>query len=76
MSPDDALYRFRLRVFTLAEELGNARGPAGPIPKYTGLRLDLDRYVEYYNTNRAHTGRWTRGRAPEAVLGKEKMWTR
>ncbi len=25
MSPDDALYRFRLRVFALAEELGNAR---------------------------------------------------
>ena len=46
------------------------------IPKYTGLRLDLDRYVDYYNTDRAHTGRWTRGRTPEAVLGKEKMWTR
>ena len=25
MSPDDALYRFRLRVFALAEELGNVR---------------------------------------------------
>ncbi len=25
MSTDDALYRFRLRVFALAEELGNAR---------------------------------------------------
>ncbi|HEX2273848.1 MAG TPA: helix-turn-helix domain-containing protein [Acidimicrobiales bacterium] len=25
MSPDDALFRFRLRVFALAEELGNAR---------------------------------------------------
>ncbi|HVM33923.1 MAG TPA: helix-turn-helix domain-containing protein [Actinomycetota bacterium] len=46
------------------------------IPKYTGLRIDLDRYVEYYNTDRAHTGRWTRGRTPEAVLGKEKMWSR
>ena len=46
------------------------------IPKYTGLRLDLARYVEYYNTDRAHTGRWTKGRTPEAVFGKEKMWTR
>ena len=25
MTPDDALYRFRLRVFALAEELGNVR---------------------------------------------------
>jgi hypothetical protein len=32
------------------------------IPKYTGLRLDLDRYLTYYNTDRAHTGRWTKGR--------------
>lgn len=44
------------------------------IPKYTGLRLDLERYLRYYNTERAHTGRWTRGRTPEAVLGKAKMW--
>ena len=46
------------------------------IPKYTGLRLDLDRYLRYYNTDRAHTGRWTRGRTPEDVLGKVKMWSR
>jgi transposase InsO family protein len=46
------------------------------IPKYTGLRLDLDRYLRYYNTERAHTGRWTRGRTPEDVIGKEKMWAR
>jgi transposase InsO family protein len=46
------------------------------IPKYTGLRLDLDRYVRYYNTDRAHTGRWTRGRTPDEVLGKAAMWAR
>src|SRR3989442_1515334 len=46
------------------------------IPKYTGLRLDLERYLRYYNTDRAHTGRWTRGRTPEEVLGKVKMWSR
>jgi hypothetical protein len=40
------------------------------IPKYTGLRLDLDRYLNYYNTDRAHTGRWTKGRTPEEVIGK------
>jgi transposase InsO family protein len=46
------------------------------IPKYTGLRLDLERYLHYYNTDRAHTGRWTKGRTPEEVLGKVKMWSR
>jgi hypothetical protein len=46
------------------------------IPKYTGLRLDLDRYLNYYNTDRAHTGRWTKGRTPEQVIGKVKMWSR
>jgi hypothetical protein len=44
------------------------------IPKQTGLRLDLERYLRYYNTERAHTGRWTKGRTPEAVLGKAKLW--
>jgi transposase InsO family protein len=44
------------------------------IPKYTGLRLDLERYLRYYNTDRAHTGRWTKGRTPEQVIGKAKMW--
>lgn len=46
------------------------------IPKYTGLRMDLDRYLRYYNTDRAHTGRWNKGRTPEDVLGKAKMWSR
>ena len=46
------------------------------IPKYTGLRLDLDRYLTYYNTDRTHNGRWNKGRTPEEVLGKVKMWSR
>jgi len=36
------------------------------IPKQTGLRLDLERYLRYYNTERVHTGRWTRGRTPRS----------
>jgi transposase InsO family protein len=44
------------------------------IPKQTGLKLDLERYLSYYNTQRAHTGRWTRGRTPAEVLGKAKLW--
>ena len=34
------------------------------IPKQTGLRLDLERYLRYDNTERAHTGRWTKERTP------------
>jgi transposase InsO family protein len=44
------------------------------IPKYTGLRRDLDAYVLYYNTDRAHTGRWNQGRTPEDVIGKAKIY--
>ena len=43
------------------------------IPKQTGLRLDLERYLRYDNTERAHTGRRTRGRTPDQVLGKAKL---
>ena len=44
------------------------------IPRYTGLRHDLERYLRYYNTDRAHTGRNNRGRVPIEILGKAKMW--
>ena len=44
-------------------------------PTDTGLRRELDRYLRFYNEDRAHTGRWTRGQTPSAVLGKGKMWT-
>jgi transposase InsO family protein len=46
------------------------------IPKYTGLRRDLEQYLDYYNRDRAHTGRWNRGRTPDQVLAKAKMWSR
>ncbi len=46
------------------------------IPKYTGLRLDLRRYLKLYNTDRAHNGRLTKGRTTEQVIGKQKMWSR
>jgi transposase InsO family protein len=46
------------------------------IPRYTGLRHDLERYLRYYNTDRTHNGRHTKGRIPEAVIGKVKMWSR
>jgi transposase InsO family protein len=44
------------------------------VPRYLGLREDLHRYLGYYNFDRAHTGRWTRGRTPAQVIGANKMW--
>jgi transposase InsO family protein len=44
------------------------------IPKLTGLRRELERFLSTYNTDRAHNGRITKGRSPEQVLGKAKMW--
>ncbi|MBV9424371.1 MAG: hypothetical protein JOZ98_15775, partial [Solirubrobacterales bacterium] len=44
------------------------------VPKLTALRRDLDEYLTYYNTDRAHTGRHTQGRTPaEIVYGARKM---
>jgi transposase InsO family protein len=44
------------------------------IPKQTGLRLDLDRYLRYYNTRtRPHRPLDQRPHAEE-VLGKAKLW--
>jgi len=44
------------------------------VPKYMGLRRELDRYLEIYNFDRAHNGRLTKGRTPAEVLGAAKMW--
>ena len=46
------------------------------IPKQTGLRLDLERYLRYYNTERVHTGRWTRGRTPTRSSGRQNCGRR
>jgi len=45
------------------------------IPAYLGRREDLERYFGYYNLNRAHTGRWTRGPTPAEVIGANRMWS-
>ncbi len=47
-----------------------------PDPKQTGLRLDLGRYLRYYNTERAHTGRRTKGRTPTRSSGRPSCGTR
>ena len=46
-------------------------------PKITALRRDLDEYLTYYNTDRAHSGRHTNGHVPaDIVHGAHKMRTR
>ena len=45
------------------------------VPGYLGLREDLERFLVYYNTDRTHHGRWTRGRTPLEVIGANKMWS-
>jgi len=37
-------------------------------PAYTALRRDLVEYLDYYNTDRAHNGRLTRGRIPIDII--------
>jgi transposase InsO family protein len=45
--------------------------------RFTGLKRDLDRYLAYYDFERAHTGRLTRGRVPaEIVYGARKVKAR
>ena len=45
--------------------------------RFTGLERDLDSYLHYYNFERAHTGRLTRGRVPaEIVYGARKVKAR
>ena len=39
-----------------------------------GLQADLETYLRYYNTERAHTGRYTQGRTPwQTLVGARKM---
>ena len=45
--------------------------------RFHGLKRELADYLAYYNNDRAHTGRLTRGRTPaNIVYGAAKMETR
>ncbi len=45
--------------------------------RFQGLKHELADYLSYYNHDRAHTGRLTRGRTPaEIVYGARKMEAR
>jgi transposase InsO family protein len=46
-------------------------------PRYTGLRRELDTYLNYYNHDRVHHGRLTQGQIPaHIVYGARKMEAR
>lgn len=61
---------------TILEECWRPAFARSLVPTWTALRLDLDSYLDYYNFDRAHTGRYTQGRTPASVIGARKMRAR
>lgn len=59
---------------TILEECWRPSFARALVPKMGGLARDLERYLWFYNTERAHTGRYTAGRTPyETLIGARKM---
>ena len=59
---------------TILEECWRPSFARSLVPKLTGLTRDLAAYVRFYNEERAHTGRLTRGQTPlQALIGARKM---
>jgi transposase InsO family protein len=59
---------------TILEECWRPSFARSLIPKLTALERDLKQYLGYYNFDRAHTGRLTKGRVPgEIVYGARKV---
>jgi transposase InsO family protein len=59
---------------TILEECWRPSFARSLVPKLGGLVRDLDGYLRFYNTERAHTGRLTGGRTPwQALVGARKM---
>jgi transposase InsO family protein len=59
---------------TILEECWRPSFARSLVPKMGGLSRDLESYLVYYNTERAHTGRLTQGRTPyETLIGARKM---
>ena len=58
---------------TILEECWRPSFARSLVPKTTALQSDLDEYLTTCNTDRAHTGRLTRGRVPaDIVFGARK----
>ncbi len=59
---------------TILEECWRPTFARSLVPKLTALARDLERYLDYYDFDRAHTGRLTKGRVPgEIVYGARKV---
>ena len=59
---------------TILEECWRPSFARSLVPKMGGLSRDLESYLDYYNTERAHTGRLTAGRTPwQTLAGARKM---
>ena len=59
---------------TILEECWRPAFARSLVPKMGGLARDLEAYLTYYNTERAHTGRHTQGRTPwQTLIGARKM---
>jgi transposase InsO family protein len=62
---------------TILEECWRPSFARSLVPKMGGLARDLEAYLHFYNEERAHTGRLTRGQTPlQALLGARKMRAR
>ncbi len=62
---------------TLLEECWRPAFARYLYPRFRGLRRELDRYLAFYNLDRVHHGRLTRGRIPaDIVYGAHKMEAR
>jgi transposase InsO family protein len=61
---------------TILEECWRPAFARSLAPKITALDKDLDEYLAYFNFDRAHTGRLTKGRVPgDIVFGARKTRT-
>jgi transposase InsO family protein len=61
---------------TILEECWRPAFSRSLAPKITALQRDLAEYLDYYNNDRAHTGRLTQGRIPaDIVFGARKIAT-
>jgi transposase InsO family protein len=59
---------------TILEECWRPSFARSLVPRMGGLERDLEHYLASYNTERAHTGRYTRGRTPwQTLVGARKM---
>ena len=59
---------------TILEECWRPAFARSLVPKLTAHERDFERYLDYYDFDRAHTGRLTQGRVPgEIVYGARKV---